>query len=153
MAEFALLRPAWLLALIPLAVLTISVLRHSDPRRSWRGVVAPHLLEHMLVDPDRRQTRRRPAHGAALALALGIFALSGPSFGSAPSPFAEEQAVVVVISGAAVAACRAAPEWPVISLWAPVRMRARSRASSARASPLRQLPVSPGMTQDSRSEL
>jgi Ca-activated chloride channel family protein len=100
MLEMALLRPAWLLALIPLALAVAAARRRDDARHAWSGVVATHLLEHLLVDPDRGRRRTGPLPIAALALGLGIVALSGPSFGRMPSPFAEEEAVVVVVMSA-----------------------------------------------------
>ena len=45
---FHFLRPLWLLALIPTTVL-YAVIHASSPERQWRRVIAPHLLEHLMV--------------------------------------------------------------------------------------------------------
>ena len=93
---FHFLRPQFLY-LIPAALL-LTLLWHvcSDPRRRWRGVIAPHLLANLLVDP-RRPWRLRPIHGTALALMLIGVAAAGPTWEQEPPPFSEDTAPMVVV--------------------------------------------------------
>ena len=56
--SFHLLRPLWLLALIPLAVVFAVLLRRQDVRAQWGGVIAPHLLGGTpgpVVSPEEQQ--------------------------------------------------------------------------------------------------
>jgi len=91
-----LIRPWWLLALIPLAVIAVSFRHREDPFASWRGIVADHLLEPLLgaTGVDRSA---RPERWIVAALAVAIAALSGPSFSREESPFAQDQAALVIV--------------------------------------------------------
>ena len=88
------LRPLWLLALIPTAVL-YAVIRASSPERQWRRIIAPHLLEHLKVGGGAG-LRFRPRHLITLLLTLGSIALAGPTWERERSPFAEDTAPLVV---------------------------------------------------------
>ncbi|MCP3476574.1 hypothetical protein NLM33_40990 [Bradyrhizobium sp. CCGUVB1N3] len=57
--SFHLLRPLWLLALIPLAIVFAVLLRRQNVRAQWRNVIAPHLLTHLIVRPQRGATSIR----------------------------------------------------------------------------------------------
>lgn len=93
--EFHFLRPLWLL-LMPAALLIVFAWhRFSDPRRRWRGVIAPHLLERLIVDGGRGW-RLRPVHGACAALVLIGLAAAGPAWEREPPPFTEDKAPMVV---------------------------------------------------------
>ena len=46
---FHLLRPLWLLALIPVAAIFAMLLWRQIRRAQWGGVIAPHLLQHLIV--------------------------------------------------------------------------------------------------------
>ena len=50
---FHLLRPVWLLALIPVAAIFAMLLRRQNPRAQWGKVIAPHLLQHLIVQPGQ----------------------------------------------------------------------------------------------------
>ncbi len=54
--QFHLLRPYWLLALVPLAALVWQILKSKYAGGSWQTVVDPELLPHLLV--SQGQTRR-----------------------------------------------------------------------------------------------
>jgi Ca-activated chloride channel family protein len=92
---FHFLRPAWLLLLLPAAAVVWGLWRQGSALERWRGVVAPHLLEHLVVRP-RRQGRVRPLHLFAMALTLAILALAGPSWRREPPPFVEDTALLVI---------------------------------------------------------
>jgi Ca-activated chloride channel family protein len=94
--NFHFLRPYWLLILIPIVLLWWVLFRKQDARSAWKGLIAPHLLDHLLVGRNR-QARFRPIH---LLLVVWVFmglSLSGPSWQKEPSPFAEDMAGMVVL--------------------------------------------------------
>ncbi|GGP25047.1 VWA domain-containing protein [Silvimonas amylolytica] len=92
---FHFLRPQWLWLIV--AALVLVLLWHwlSDPRRRWRGIIAPHLLQHLLVDP-RRFWRVRPVHLTALCLMLLGVAAAGPTWEKEAPPFSQDTAPMVV---------------------------------------------------------
>ncbi len=65
-----------------LAVFLVLYRRGSAAAR-WRGVIAPHLLEHLIVRPDRRR-RVRPLHLLGFGLLIGVLAAAGPSWRREP---------------------------------------------------------------------
>ena len=95
-APFTLLRPFWLLALLPVAWAAWSLWRRQDARTAWGKVIAPHLLDHLMLSPGGT-TRIRPIHTLMLSWMLGVIALAGPSWQWEPSPFAEDEAGMVIL--------------------------------------------------------
>ncbi|GAB7125942.1 VWA domain-containing protein [Silvimonas sp. JCM 19000] len=93
---FHFLRP-YCLYLIPAAWLLV-ILWHllSDPRRRWRGVIAPALLNNLLVD-RHHPWRLRPMHVTALALSVLALATAGPTWEQEPPPFSQDTAPLVVL--------------------------------------------------------
>lgn len=94
--QFHFLRPAWLLV-IPLSFLIWRLaVRQEDARRRWSGIIAPHLLEVLLVG---RATgwRWRPIHHVMLMLVLGALGLAGPTWERELPPFTEDRAPLVVV--------------------------------------------------------
>jgi Ca-activated chloride channel family protein len=96
MPELHLLRPGWLAAFLPVALLWWGLWRRSPGRRTWRGVVDAHLLPHLLVDETDGKVPR-PLHLLGCLLLLGVVALSGPSWRYEPTPFADDQAGLIVV--------------------------------------------------------
>lgn len=94
--SFHLLRPYWLLALIPAVWLWWTLYRRQDERTVWKGLIAPHLLDHLLVGQNH-PSRVRPIHLLLLVWILMSFSLAGPSWQKEPSPFAEDTAGMVVL--------------------------------------------------------
>jgi Ca-activated chloride channel family protein len=95
-SDFHFLRPWWLLALLPIAVLAWQLWTAGDAVRSWRRVVAPHLLPHLLVGQATR-SRFSPAAWLVGAWLLTTLALAGPAWQREPSPFADDTAVLAVV--------------------------------------------------------
>jgi Mg-chelatase subunit ChlD len=92
--SFHFLRPAWFFALIPiLAIVALIGLLQKGEENSWRDVIAPHLLKHLIVGIDRKQ-RLRPRHLLAVVMLLACVALAGPSWQQEPSPLTEDQAAL-----------------------------------------------------------
>jgi len=95
MSTFHFLRPLWLL-LIPLVLLIYFL--HSfreDIRARWKRVIAPELLEHLIVKRAGRWTIR-PIHMVCLGLILSGIALAGPAWRREKPPFTEDKAPLVI---------------------------------------------------------
>ncbi len=95
--QFHFLRPWWLLLLIPAGFLMWSVYQRSDSLRAWRQVIAPHLLDHLLLREGGEEGRWRPVYILGIGWLAGILALAGPSWQMQPSPFSEDQAAMFIV--------------------------------------------------------
>ena len=94
---FHFLRPAWLLALLPIGLMTLYLMRARQDAHGWKRLVAPHLLSHLLVQADVTAHRARPGLWFGITGALACFALAGPVWETQPTPFAREDAGLVVV--------------------------------------------------------
>ena len=94
--NFHFLRPLWLLSLIPAASIWWMLFRGQDARAAWSDLIAPHLLDHLLVG-RHQQKRVRPINLLLLVWVLMGISLAGPSWQKEPSPFAEDTAGMVVV--------------------------------------------------------
>ncbi|OYR15091.1 VWA domain-containing protein [Brucella thiophenivorans] len=93
--SFHFLRPWWLMALvIPMAVIWLSS-RAKDIRARWENMIAPHLLDSLLVLPTPG-TRVRPSWVLAVILTLAVFATAGPTWQREVPPFVEDAAPLVI---------------------------------------------------------
>jgi Ca-activated chloride channel family protein len=63
----------------------------------WRGVIAPHLLPHLLPGSGLERRARAPVWLLTSAWTLGFVALAGPTWEREPAPFAEDRAALVVV--------------------------------------------------------
>ncbi|MBT8075051.1 MAG: VWA domain-containing protein [Gammaproteobacteria bacterium] len=95
--QFHFLRPAWLLLLIPAGILIWSVYQRNDSLRSWRKIVKPHLLEHLLMREGGQEGRWRPVYLLGIGWLVGILALAGPSWQKQDSPFSEDLAAMFIV--------------------------------------------------------
>ena len=95
LGQFHFLRPWWLLALVPALLLVWAIHRQQDAVRPWRGVIAAHLLPHLLISGGP-QHRLQPVHLLLLAWLLAILAVAGPTWRLEPAPFAEDTAALVI---------------------------------------------------------
>lgn len=95
MAEFHFLRPGWLLAFIPLALLLCWLARRARAGGAWEGVCDVALLPHILA-AGRGRAGRAPLFLLGLGAALGIIALAGPAWERLPRPVFERQAALVI---------------------------------------------------------
>lgn len=100
------LRPAWLLALLALPLLAVLARRAGQAAEAWRRAVDPHLLPHLL-EPGTGRRARRGAWLAAVAYALAVLALAGPSWREIEQPLWQTRVPTVIavdLSSAALAA-------------------------------------------------
>jgi Ca-activated chloride channel family protein len=93
--SFHLLRPLWLLALIPVIGISGRLLWRQDVRAQWGGVIAPHLLDHLIVKSGGERTIS-PLYLVAMGMVLGILALSGPTWRRELPPFVEDKAPLMI---------------------------------------------------------
>lgn len=94
-SAFHFIRPLWLLLLVPGLLLPVLWLRRQDLSRQLEGVIAPHLLRHLLVTPQDRQ-RLRPVHWVGAVLVLGGLAAAGPTWVQDRPGFLENRAPLVI---------------------------------------------------------
>jgi Ca-activated chloride channel family protein len=98
MIDFAalhLLRPWWLLALLPAAFLVLVLWRRQGDV-AWRRHIPEHLLAHLHTSGDARPSLLRPWQSLAIFSLLLIVALAGPSWKREATPFADDQAALVI---------------------------------------------------------
>jgi len=96
MDEFHFLRPLWLLAALPALAVWWGLRRQQDSTAAWRQVVDPQLLEHLLVGESTRH-RVRPIQLLLSIWIICTVALAGPAWRLEPSPFADDEAGLVVL--------------------------------------------------------
>ena len=97
MAELHFLRPAWLIALLPLAFLLLGLARQRRGAGPWKRACDAHLIPLVLEREDRPGSRRWLAL-LALAGTLAIGALAGPVWRQIPTPvFAQRDALVIAV--------------------------------------------------------
>ncbi|MCK1740481.1 VWA domain-containing protein [Bradyrhizobium sp. 139] len=108
--SFHLLRPLWLIALIPVAAVFALLLWRQSARAQWGGVIAPHLLDHLVVQPGRGRSVN-PLYLVAAAMTIGIVALSGPTWRRELPPFVEDKAplMIALAVGSSMSASDVAP--------------------------------------------
>jgi Ca-activated chloride channel family protein len=95
-SDFHFLRPWWLLVLLPAALVGWRLWAASDPCRSWRGAIAPHLLPHLLVGREKR-SRFSPVVLLIASWIAAVLALAGPAWQREPVPFADDTAVLAIV--------------------------------------------------------
>ena len=94
--DFHFLRPWWLLAALPAALVLWMIWQRRNASRPWRGIVAPHLLPHLLSG-GRERVRFGPLELMATGWAVTILALAGPAWQREPSPFVGDVAALAVV--------------------------------------------------------
>ncbi len=86
MASFHFLRPEWLLALLPAALLAGLLHRRlREGSNDWARVVDPHLLAHLAL-PGRRASGQWPAVLLFAGWVAAVFAMAGPTWQKLPQP-------------------------------------------------------------------
>ena len=97
LSEFHLLRPYWLLAIIPLIVLLGLMLKNKLRQGNWANVCDIELLPYILQEKAVKQSHRS-IWLVAITGFLTIFALAGPTWERLPTPvFRNASALVIVL--------------------------------------------------------
>jgi Ca-activated chloride channel family protein len=97
LAAFHFLRPAWLLMLLPAALVLWSILRRQDPVRGLKSIIAPQLLEHLVVTGAAKRQRLRPVYMLGAAWLIGTVALAGPAWQKEQTPFSEDRSALFIV--------------------------------------------------------
>lgn len=95
-ADFHFLRPLWLLALFAAPLLVVLIGRSTDVRSQWRGMIAPHLLDHLLIEKGAKR-RFHPVHLTAALIVVGAIAVAGPTWQREKPPFVEDTAPLAIV--------------------------------------------------------
>ncbi|MRI35259.1 hypothetical protein EOPP23_20015 [Endozoicomonas sp. OPT23] len=95
--QFHFLRPLWLLALIPCAMLLLLLWKQRERTGSWNQVIAPELLKHLVQGFDNKPSRW-PLRILFWGWFIAILALAGPSWQQVPTPVSKNQQPVVVLA-------------------------------------------------------
>jgi len=90
------LRPEVFWLVLPVVMVLPALWRQGGAEARWRGVIAPHLLEHLIVRPEGRR-RVRPLHLLGTALVIGVLAAAGPTWRREPPPFTEDTAPLIIV--------------------------------------------------------
>ncbi|MGR9000207.1 MAG: VWA domain-containing protein, partial [Gammaproteobacteria bacterium] len=97
LSQFHFIRPYWLLAIIPCAVILVLMLRNKLRLGNWSAVCDAALLPYLLQEKAVNQSRWSLTTGAVAAF-LAIIALAGPTWQRLPSPvFRNESALVIAL--------------------------------------------------------
>ena len=96
LTEFHFLRPYWLLALLPLALTAILMMRHKLSQGSWISVCDEALLPYLLQKQVIKQSRWPFISGCICAFLL-ILALAGPAWDRLPTPAFRNDAGLIIV--------------------------------------------------------
>ncbi len=94
--QLHLVRPYWLLALLPLAFIVWLAARTQLQSRSWASVIDKRLLPHLL-EGISEQKKHTPIKFLFLLGAIIILALAGPAFEKRPQPVFKTQSALVIL--------------------------------------------------------
>ena len=96
MDEFHFLRPLLLWFAVPSLLVWVGLWRQQDNVDSWAKVIDKHLLEHLIVGESKRP-KSRPIHLLLVLWVVTSIVLAGPTWKTEPSPFADDEAGLVVL--------------------------------------------------------
>lgn len=94
--NFHFLRPLWLLCLPISAGLWIWIRHCTRPGHELQDQIAPHLLRHLISEP-KQASRLTPLNLLLPIWILSLIAIAGPAWRKRPSPFADDQAQLMIV--------------------------------------------------------
>jgi Ca-activated chloride channel family protein len=94
--DFHFIRPWWLVALLPLALLVWATWRRQGAAQAWHGIVAPHLLPFLLSGHTQHR-RFSPLLLIAIGWFPAVIAIAGPTLRREPAPFADDTAALAIV--------------------------------------------------------
>lgn len=98
LALFHFIRPYWLLAFIPLAIITVLIVKHKLQRGNWVNVCDEELLPYILQEKPVKQNRIPLVSLNVIAAVFTIIALAGPTWERVPSPaFRNDSGLVIAL--------------------------------------------------------
>ncbi len=96
LTNFHFLRPLWLYAIIPAALLYWRSWRQLRSGQGWRGTIADDLLPYMLTGGTDSK-RPGPMIGLGVAWILTSLAMAGPSWEKLPQPVQQREDALVIL--------------------------------------------------------
>jgi Ca-activated chloride channel family protein len=98
LADLHLLRPYWLLALVPAVLLWLLLRSHRQQHSLWQNLIARHLQPVVLLGEQLKRQQPWALPILALCWLLAVLALSGPSWQKLPQPaLAVKKATVLIL--------------------------------------------------------
>lgn len=95
-SQFHLIRPLWLLALIPAIILFVFLLKRRLASARWNGIIDKSLMPHVLDQMPSEQSRW-PLWFILLAWIFTSIALAGPTWQQLPQPVQKKEDALVVV--------------------------------------------------------
>jgi Ca-activated chloride channel family protein len=95
-SQFHLLRPLWLLTLIPALILFILLLKRRLASARWNGIIDKSLMPHVLDQMPSEQSRW-PLWFILFAWVFSSIALSGPTWEQLPQPVQKKNNALVIV--------------------------------------------------------
>ncbi|MDP4536405.1 VWA domain-containing protein [Alkalimonas collagenimarina] len=97
LAELHWIRPYWLLALLPVLLIWLLLLKYRKPQSPWQRFIAPHLQLHLLGQHSKNQPRW-PLWLLAWCWVVATIAMAGPSWQRVEQPaIYVDKATVLII--------------------------------------------------------
>lgn len=94
--SFHFLRPLWLLAIIPAALLAFMFWQQKSKAANWQGAIDSQLLAH-LTEGKPQQLSRWPWLVLLAGWLIAALALAGPSWKKLPQPILQKQDALVIV--------------------------------------------------------
>ncbi len=94
--DFHFLRPLWLLALIPVALFLLALLRINTSVSAWDRAIDKSLLP-FLLDRSKSAAQHTPLALLAVVWTLTVVALSGPVWEKLPQPVQQREDALVIV--------------------------------------------------------
>lgn len=95
-SQFHLLRPLWLLALIPALLLFMLLLKRRLASARWHGIIDESLMPHVLDQMPSEQSRW-PLWFILFAWVFTSIALAGPAWEQLPQPVKKKEDALVIV--------------------------------------------------------
>lgn len=94
--QFHFIRPLWLLAILPALIVAVALLRANLGKSNWSGIIAPHLLQH-LIDKPSDTKGFNPLWLLLPVWLLVCIALAGPTWSKINQPLKQDLSAAVFV--------------------------------------------------------
>lgn len=94
--NFHFIRPEWLFALFPLALVVALVRARSKVSNGWQAFIAPELLAHLTIHKPS-DTQNKLWLPLLLGWLVAVIGLAGPAWEKAPAPVYQSEAATIYI--------------------------------------------------------